>query len=527
MKKNIILSLTLFFFVINIFAEDIVILYDNDVHCAISGYSKMGALRDEFEKQHKHVTVVSSGDFLQGDIIGAESKGDAIVTIMNSVGYDIVTLGNHEFDYGITQLNSLTKELKASVVCCNFLKIDKTPVFPAYIIKEYGSRHIAFIGITTPTTTTTSLPAIFFDNKGERAYTFCWDNLANVLQNTVDKIRTSGVDYVILLSHIGTEADAHGINIQALAASTSGIDIILDGHSHSVIPYEIIPNINGEDVILCQTGTRFANIGQLTIKDNGEINNQLIPLSSITNKKAKTEELITRYNKELSSITNRVIGKSRVTLTINHSNGERAIRSAETNLGDFFADAIRFSCDADVALINGGSIRTDIPAGKITYGNLRSTSPFNNKVMTAHATGAKILDILEAAVAFLPEESGSFLQVSGITFDVDTSIPTPVQFTKDGFVKSINGIRRISNVRIWNSTKRTFETLDSSHNYLIASTDYPLLNRGCHGSFGGCTLDGETYGWVIDIIEKYIQENLSGTVGEEFRLPANRIRIKK
>lgn len=527
MKKNIISLLLLVLIAFNALAEEIVVLYDNDVHCAVNGYSKMGALRDEMAKNHKYVTTVSSGDFIQGDIIGANSKGDAIVTIMNSVGYDIVTLGNHEFDYGVPQLMELSKELKASIVSCNFRSIDKTPVFPTYVVKEYGSRHVAFIGITTPNTISSSLPSTFLDKKGDAAYTFCWDDLAEVLQNTVDELRTSGVDYIILLSHIGIEPDSRKMDIRTLAAATSGIDIILDGHSHSVIPQDKIKNVNGEEVILSQTGTRFANIGRLTISDDGDIRTELIPLNTINGKKAATEEIITKYNKELSSITSRMIGKSRVTLTINAPNGERAVRNAETNFGDLVADAMRMTCETDVAFINGGSIRTDIPAGNITYGLLCSAYPFDNKVITAHATGAKILDILEASVAFMPEESGAFLQVSGITFDVDTTIPSPVVFTKDGFVKGINGTRRISNVRIWNSAERTFETIDPTHNYSICSIDYTLLNRGCHGSFGGCTLDGKTQGQLIEIVEEYITKNLSGSVGEEFRKPANRIRIKK
>lgn len=513
--------------------SDIVILYDNDVHCAVDGYEDMAALKKKMKSQSKYVSVVSAGDFVQGGVIGSISKGEAVTRIMNKVGYDVVTLGNHEFDYGMPQLKSLLKGLNATTVSANFVKKSNgKPVFDAYTIKTYGKTKVAFVGITTPESFTKSTPAYFQNAKGKYIYDFCGNKsgkaLAKQVQKSVNAARKAGADYVVALSHLGTEYVTEAWSAQSLVKNTYGIDVVLDGHSHSTVASMKVKNKKGEKVTISSTGTKFANIGQLVITKKGKIKTQLIPIDGenhYTN--TKLNNYISKVKSKYNALLETVIGKTDVALTSLDADGNRAVRRAETNLGDFCADAFRYVMDADVALVNGGGIRADIAVGDITYNDMIAVFPFGNYGCLIEATGQQIKDALELGVKDYPEESGGFMHVSGLKYTVDASIPSAVVTDPDTrmFVK-VDGAYRICDVQVWNAEKSAYEPLDLKKTYKVAGANYTLRLQGDGCSmFDGCTVLKDNTKNDNEVITDYLLDVLGGTVDELYENPAGQGRI--
>ena len=513
--------------------NDIVILYDNDVHCNVEGYEDMASLKKEMQSQSRYVSVVSNGDYLQGDVIGAISKGKAIVSIMNEVGYDVVTIGNHEFDYGVKRLKNLMKSLNATVVSSNFVK-KKTgsPVFSSYTIKKYGKKKVAFVGITTPESFTSSTPAYFKNSKGKLIYGFCGDStgklLANQVQEAVDEARAEGADYVVALSHLGTEGVTAQWSAQKLIQNTSGIDVVLDGHSHSTIASMKVKNKNGKKITLSSTGTKFANIGRLVISKTGSISTTLYPIDDdhqYTDEDTKTyiDSVTSKYDKQLE----KVIGSTEISLTMLDAEGSRAIRSAETNLGDFCADAFLSTMDADVAIINGGGIRSSIEAGDITYRNLISVFPWNNELSVIEVTGQQLKDALELGAKNYPEENGGFMQVSGIKYTIDASVPSSVVIAEDtAMFEKVDGAYRVKNIKVWNSKKSSYESLKLKKTYRLAGINYTLRKNGDGFTmFDGCKLIKDSTMIDTQALSVYLSDVLDGVVGEEYSDPTGQGRI--
>ncbi len=506
-------------------SEDIVILFESDVHCAVEGYTKLAALKTEAEEKTDYVSVVSCGDFVQGGAIGAVSDGEYIIQIMNAVGYDVVTLGNHEFDYTIPTLAELTDELTAKTVSCNFItESDGETVYDPYTIISYGDTDVAYIGITTPESITKSTPVYFTDDNGDYVYGFCGDNLYETVQNSIDAAKADGADYIIALSHLGTEYVTEEWTAQEVAAHTSGIDVMLDGHSHSVIESETVPDKNGEDVLISSVGTKFEYMGCLTIS-SGELSTELIETASYEGEDEAVSKVVSDIEAEYAATGDRVVGQSSVTLTTLDKNGDRAVRNAETNIGDFCTDAFRIELNADIGIMNGGGIKGDIAPGDITYNDILAMFPYGNLVCSAEVSGQTVLDMLEHSVRNNPEEAGGFLQVSGIKFNVNTSIPTPVILDENELFSGIEGERRISNVKILNSETGEYEPIDANGRYTIASIEYLLKESG-----SGYTMfdDDEIVNnmGILDtqIIEDYI-ETLGGTIGSDYAEPDTRINI--
>lgn len=510
----------------NISNSDIIVLYESDVHCAVDGYAKLAALKEEMKKNTEYVSIVSSGDFIQGSSLGALSQGSYIIDIMNHVGYDVVTLGNHEFDYKMPRLIELMTQLNASVVSCNFVDNTGKAVYEPYTILSYGDVDVAYLGITTPESITKSTPAYFQNENGEYIYDFCGETLYDTVQRNIDNARKDGADYVIVLSHLGSEYVTERWNIKEVIANTSGIDVVLDGHSHSVIASNPLKNKNGENVLLSSTGTKFENVGKLQITANGEITTELIPLENYQPTDSKTAEYIAQIQKEYDSKTSNVIGKSDVKLTTLYENGTRAIRSSETNLGDFCADAYREVLDADIGFMNGGGIRADIEIGDITYSDILSVYPWNNQVCSAKVTGNQILDALEFAVSRLPIENGGFQQVSGITFDVDITIPSPVVRDEKEMFTEIRGQRRVQNVKVFNKETNQYEEIDPQKQYVLAAHSYLLKDCGDGFTmFKDVELIKDCVMLDVELMQNYIQNNNNGVIGQEYAQSQDRIKI--
>ena len=362
-------------------AKDIVVLYTNDAHCGIEdgmGYQGLSAAKRALLAAGNKVLLVDNGDAVQGDTIGTLSKGEYIIDIMNKLGYDVATPGNHEFDYGMDQFNKLVEKADFEYISCNFVDKDGNPVLKPYVIKDVDGVKIAFVGISTPKTITTSTPTYFQDGEGNYIFGFLQDEtgekLYTAVQNAVDAARKEGAKYVIAMAHLGIEADCQPWTSSDVIVNTSGIDALLDGHSHSTIAGDIVKNKEGKDVILTSTGTKLANIGCLTISADGKVSSTLINDDGVG-------ETISEIKKGYEEMVNTVVASTKVELTTNDPvTGERMVRRQETNLGDLCADAYRTLSGADVALVNGGGIRANIPAGDITYGQIIAVHPYGNEM---------------------------------------------------------------------------------------------------------------------------------------------------
>ncbi len=506
---------------------NIVILFESDVHCSIDGYTKIAALKTEEQEKGNSVAVVSCGDFVQGGTLGAFSKGQYIIDIMNAVGYDVVTLGNHEFDYSIPVLKDLMEQLTAEVVSCNFVSLpDETTVYAPYTILSFGDTDIAFVGITTPESITKTTPKYFMDDNGEYLYDFCGENLYEAVQNSVDKAETEGADYVVALSHLGTEYVTERWTAQEVAKNTNDIDVILDGHSHSIIESDTIPNKDNEDVLISSVGTKFEKIGKLTISSDGDMTTELINTEDYENTDETVDEAIKSIEEQYAVEGSRVIGSSDVKLSTYDEDGNVVIRLAETNIGNFCADAYRAVLDADIGLMNGGGIKVDIEAGDVTYNDIFAVLPWENTICTVEATGQMILDMLEYSVKEYPETSGSFQHVSGIKFSYDPSVPTPVKLDEKGVYAGIDGERRVWSAEILNKETNEYEPIDPNGLYTVASTSYLLKDSG-----GGNTIFENAE--IVDdadlidtaVIREYIQDYLGGTIGEEYKYTEGRINV--
>ena len=517
---SLVLCMALSVFTGVVYAADtdtVVILYENDVHCAVEGYSKLAAMKKELSETYTNVGVVSVGDFVQGGTLGAVSKGEYIVNLMNKVGYDAIALGNHEFDYQLPRLNELNAMSNTKFISCNFQKIgeDKS-YFEPYTILSYGNVDVAYIAITTPETINSSSPTQFKNDKGDLIYTFNESKLYDIVQRNINAAETAGADYVIALSHIGYDESGNLADITDVIENTDGFDVVLDAHSHSVIEEKVIKDKSGDDVLLTSTGTKFEYIGKLTIK-NGAFDTELVEVESYTKTDSVVDAYITEINENYAQLGNRKIGESKVEFITHDKDGNRLVRNAETNLGNFCSDALRVMTGADMSFVNGGGLRAPMEAGEVTFNDIFSVFPFNNQIVTAEISGQILIDFLEMALMNYPEEDGSFPHMSGVTFSVNKSIPTSVKVDENGFFEKVDGAYRVYNVKVLDKTSGEYKALDPNGKYILAGFNYFILDFG-----GGMTmfkdakiLDAE--GTLdVELLENYIVEHLGGVIGEEY-----------
>ena len=501
--------------------NDIVILYTNDVHCGVDdnlGYAGLATVKNALEAQGKHVVLVDNGDAVQGDTIGTLSNGEYIIDIMNEIGYDVATPGNHEFDYGMDQFFALTEQANFPYVSANFVDNDGNTVLDPYVIKDVAGVKIAFVGISTPKTITTSTPKYFQDDNGNYIYGFKQDETGEKLyaavQSAVDAARAEGAQIVIAMAHLGIEEDCSPWTSSEVIVNTTGIDAVLDGHSHSMIQGEKVKNKDGAEVLLSSTETKLAYIGCLTIKDDGSMSTTLIGDNGM-------KEFIGGIQEEFEELVNTVVASTDVDLIIKDpASGERIVRVSETNLGDLCADAYRAMSGADVAIVNGGGVRADIPAGDITYGQIIAVHPFGNEMCVVECTGQEILDALELGCSKLPAESGGFLQVSGMTYTVDLNVESSVKLDENGMFVSVEGERRVKDVTIGG------EPLDPEKTYTLASHNYKLKDCGDgYSMFADNVFLQDSVMIDNQVLINYIVDVLGGTVGEEYADPYGQGRI--
>lgn len=512
--------------------HDVVILHTNDTHCGIEenmGYAGLVWYENQMKEETPYVTLVDAGDAIQGAPVGTLSEGEYLVQIMNKAGYDFAVPGNHEFDYGMEKLLGLSARLDCGYSACNFVNLpSKTQVFAPYKIMEYDDIQVAFVGVATPESITKSTPAYFQDQFGRYRFSFCEDETGEALysqvQSAVDQARGEGADYVIMVGHLGDNGITEKWSSRSVIANTTGIDAAIDGHSHEVC-VENVPNENGEMVVLTQTGTKFANIGKLTITADGQI--QASHVSAVTDaegnpaKDAEMESFINGIKSQYEESLKVVLGRTDVDLMDKDpETGLRAVRKAETNLGDLCADASRYMMGADIGFMNGGGIRAGIEAGDITYEDALSVFPYGNMICMAEVSGQKIKDALEMGVKNYPEESGGFIHVSGLAYTVDSSVPSSVVLDEKRNFVSVDGEYRVRDIYVGE------EPLDVNRTYTLASHNYWLKSGGDGMSMlMGCPILKDETMVDVDTITSYISEYLGGTVGEEYKDPRGQGRI--
>ena len=517
--------------------DDIVILHTNDVHCGVTdglGYAGVAAYKAEMEAAHSYVALVDAGDAVQGEPIGLLSAGSYLVDIMNEVGYDYATFGNHEFDYKVPRLQELVKMAKYQYVSCNFqytgTQKDALKVAP-YAIATYGDTKVAYVGITTPETFVKSTPKYFKDDAGNFIYSFCEGGEGKALyaavQDAVDDARADGADYVIALAHLGMEGTTDYWTSEAVIENTTGIDAMIDGHSHEAFT-KTVANASGKDVLLAQTGTKLANLGKLTIAKDGTITSELIASKDYTTKDAHITDYITKITDQFSADLSKVVATSEVDLIDYDENDVRLVRNTETNLGDLCADAFRVMMDADIGIMNGGGIRKPIKKGDVTLGTLMSVFPWGNLPCKVSVTGQTVLDMLEMGAMKYPSESGGFLHVSGLKYAILPRVASTIETTEQGEFAKVAGARRVCNVEVLNQKTGKYEPINVNKLYTLGGIDYTILY--CGDGFN--MFDTAKVIKAADanyteakMVTEYITTKLGGKIGSQYAEPQGRISI--
>jgi len=459
--------------------QDIQIFFDNDVHCSTKLYPAIATLRDSALKETPHVSVISAGDFVQGGAVGTLSRGEYVTEIMNQVPYNIVTLGNHEFDYGMTQLKHLVSGLTAQVLACNFSAPNGRLFFPGYTVLTYGELKVGFIGALTPTTFTSSTPTNFTDSTGRVIYDFHAGDTRELIQNAADEARQKGADYVIVIGHLGDDSPiAASVNV---LKETRGIDAFIDGHAHHVLNMRL-PNADGDSILLVSTGAQGVRIGQLTLGKNGRIAVRFHETDSIP-ASPRVMATIESIQQKIEEETSRPVGYNPHTLPDRDANGERLVRNSETALAQFAVDALREILATDVAVLHGGTLRSKLPQGDLTMGNLIEVFPFNNRAARVEMTGQQLLDAMEVGVVDYPKESGDFMIGSGLRYIINPNIPSSVELDEQELFVRVGETRRIVLMETYDSGSKTWKAIDPNKTYTVGGLDYTLVKCGVSGAF--------------------------------------------
>lgn len=516
-------------------SEDIVILYTNDVHTYIDGplsYDVISGIKKELETQYAHVLLVDAGDHVQGTAYGSMDKGETIIQLMNAAGYDLATLGNHEFDYGMDGCMQIVQWAQYPYVSCNFYEevngVREENVLPSYQIFDCGTEKLAIVGITTPESFTKSTPSYFQDESGNYIYGISGGEDGSALyadvQAAIDSAVAEGATKVIALGHLGDDLSSQPWTSAEVIANVSGLSAFIDGHSHSTVEGQNVTDKDGNSVVLTQTGQYFGQIGMMVISaETGEITTGFIgseeilePVVDESGNPVKDEEgndqtevvgyrlvsdlytgaewcsdetvaaIKDQWIAKIGEQLGTVIGSTSLTLDNYSADGTRLVRSQETNTGDFAADALYYlfdnmDMDVDVAIMNGGGIRNEAVTGEISYQTCKTIHTFGNVACLQTITGQQLLDALEwgARTAGTGEECGGFLQVSGITYKIDTQWPDSTQKDEKGvWIGGPTGGYRVHDVKVYNKETNAWDALDLEAHYNLAGYNYTLRDLG-------------------------------------------------
>ena len=496
---------------------DVTILYTNDVHTYIDNkspkptYAAIAALKKSIEDTGRDVLLVDAGDHIQGTAYGSMDDGATIIELMNEAGYDLATPGNHEFDYGMARAKAVLREADFPYVSCNWVDLRTgLNVLPSVKFFFVGGRKIAFVGVTTPETFTKSTPA-YFMNDAQTKYIYDilggedGQKLYDAVQKAIDKAEFWGADTIIGLGHLGVDPSSSPWTSEEVIAHTHGFTAFIDGHSHTVMANKQVTDASGKAVTLTQTGSYFKNIGKMTVGADGTITTELI--DTYEGLDAAVAATASNWISAVDDMLGEEIAVGDTKFYINDpATGKRRIRSGETNLGDFVADGIYTyfneieELHCDVAIMNGGGIRTDVEAGPWSFKTCKTVSPFGNVACLMSVTGQQIQDALEFGARFAGaegKENGGFLQVAGARYTIHPMIPNTVQTNDKNVWTGSATIPRVSNVEIYDKTTGTYQPLDPNATYALAGMNYTLRNLGD----GFAMFDGAT------LIKDYVSED--------------------
>lgn len=548
-------------------ADDYVIFYTNDVHGGVSdkafytgtdkslGYAGLATLKAKATKTSKGALLVDNGDSIQGSVPNTMSKGQSSINLMKETGYDILVPGNHEFDFGVSKFVDKAKNSGLNYICANFTDQDNNLIFhkdnKGYDIREINiggeTKKVAFIGIDTPESISKGTPKNFQDENGNYIYSFNAkpnQALYDIVQNNIDAVKNEGADFVIVMAHLGDNGGTDGWYSQDVIANTSGIDVLLDGHAHSVIPNKIVKDKAGKDVLLTSTGTKLENIGVLKLS---LVDGKIKATSNLVNKLTDAEKATEEYKRVNDAVNQELkiyeyleekIGDTEYPLVINDpANNKRLVRNANTNMADFITDAYMWYSEndpsskgfkkADAAIMNGGSIRADINRGEINYLSVLSVLPWNTKICEIEVTGQTIVDALEMGAKNYPNESGGFLHGSGITYEINASVKSNVITDSEKLFVKVDGDYykggyRVQNVRIGG------KPIDLKKKYNLMITEYYYKDLGDGMTMfkdAKAIVDGEKNVIDIDIFNAYLKNGLNGKVSNEYKNPYGQGRI--
>ena len=509
--------------------HNLTLLVTSDIHSGVEDNFTLPAVyekRKEYEQKGDYTLLIDNGDLLQGGLFSSVSKGEDLIDMVNTAGYDILTFGNHEFDYGMDQFLKNAAKLNNPYISCNFNKEGKL-VFKPYVIKEFDNVKFAFIGINTPDSLTTSTPKYFQDANGNFIYGFFQGDDGNTLygkvQETIDSAKAEGAKYIIAVAHIGQKETSGPYKYTDIISNTSGINVFLDGHSHDNDQVNM-KDKDGNNVFRMGVGTKLSSLGIVTFTPADTIEHELLTFEKPAEGEEKpvydnpVSKIISEKSEKIGNQMSEVIGTTDFPLYIYDPTAKddagkpiRIIRRMETNLGDLVADAYKERTGADCSYTNGGGIRVNVEAGDIKVSDIKNVQPFGNIVCLLEVTGQQIADAMEWGCRVTPKESGGFPQVSGITFELDTSIADPCKMDDRGMCAGIEGERRVKNLKI------NGEDIDLNKKYKLSTLSYTALDHGDgYTAFDGCTVlemgVSEDYLIVID----YIKENLGGKIPERY-----------
>ena len=496
---------------------DVTILYTNDVHTYIDNkspkptYAAIAALKKSIEDTGRDVLLVDAGDHIQGTAYGSMDDGATIIELMNEAGYDLATPGNHEFDYGMARAKAVLREADFPYVSCNWVDLRTGfNVLPSVKFFFVGGRKIAFVGVTTPETFTKSTPA-YFMNDAQTKYIYDilggedGQRLYDAVQKAIDKAEFWGADTIIGLGHLGVDPSSSPWTSEEVIAHTHGFTAFIDGHSHTVMANKQVTDASGKAVTLTQTGSYFKNIGKMTVGADGTITTELI--DTYEGLDAAVAATASNWISAVDDMLGEEIAVGDTKFYINDpATGKRRIRSGETNLGDFVADGIYTyfneieELHCDIAIMNGGGIRTDVEAGPWSFKTCKTVSPFGNVACLMSVTGQQIQDALEFGARFAGaegKENGGFLQVAGARYTIHTGTPNTVQINDKNVWTGSAATPRVSNVEIYDKTTGTYQPLDPNATYALAGMNYTLRNLGD----GFAMFDGAT------LIKDYVSED--------------------
>lgn len=503
----------------------IVILHTNDVHGNIEGYAAVAALKSAYQEAGASVILMDAGDYTQGDPGVNLSQGATAIELMNLAGYDIATLGNHEFDYGYENLKTILKDASFPVVAANVLYDDESAFQDAHIFDTEDGVSVGVFGLDTPETATKSHPA-----KIQGVTFMAGQTLFETAQAQVDMLKNEGCDYVICLGHLGIDAESVGNRSVDLLENVTGIDVFIDGHSHSTLDDIITAGYSQVgDTLLTSTGTKLANVGVIEIDAEGNINATSIPLDEETPDILQTYESYQTVATRTAAIRAEIEADYGVVFASTEVNldGEKAnVRAMETNLGDLITDAMLWAANdlgepVDAAIANGGGIRASIPAGDITKKDINTVLPFGNTLYMVEVTGAELLEALEASTYCTPETVGGFPQVAGITYTIDTGKDfVSTELYPDSTYGKPASINRVSIQTVGGAA------FDVNETYTVVTNDFLGAGGDTYYAFAASPI-GYDLGVPLDeVVMDYITAELNGTItAEAYGETAGRITI--